>query len=583
MPDVIRTQLGRLSAVGAGNPVRSNSSGTHTVTVTVSGSGSVSYAGELLGSNDLQSWTTVASLSGSGTGLANASASIAADYAYWRLDASTLTAGATATGTLATDVVVGGVSGVSSGAAGAISPYAALAQVPDILAFWDFSEPRAPYYSKLGKPHALRQGPGSRVRKGTGGPLGHSIVLNGTTDYLYIPANECGELNIGANGGNQCCVLAWVKRNTLANADFVAGIWQEDDGDPRRQYGLFIDLDLYGGNNKVCMHISKMGGASPGLPYSRDYSSNGAQDVELATWNFVAGTYDGASIRSYLEGRFESYSNYTEPGPPFGQSRTYDKNPYSFPDGMNSALADFTVGAVRLTSGMGNFLGGEIAALCVMKRAPSLAELVQIQIALSGPGWGFRNGFLRDQAAEGVNAFGDGYNAYRGATAIDDSASSAATAAFFRTFSADGQQKYILRQNAAVGIGMFTWTSVPPGITTSNLDTLSLQAAFTNIADAFRICVRIGSNWYATNATYSNAQTSPDGNNWSTAETKTLTFSPTAANWRDVTLTPGTTLTLAGAARSTNLPSGDITGFGVLCDNTLTGNLRFRNFEVVLL
>jgi hypothetical protein len=45
------------------------------------------------------------------------------------------------------------------------------------------------------------------------------------------------------------------------------------------------------------------------------------------------------------------------------------KNPYYFPHGMGNNGSDFTVGAVLLKSGMGNFFKGQIGGLAIFDRA----------------------------------------------------------------------------------------------------------------------------------------------------------------------------------------------------------------------
>ena len=51
------------------------------------------------------------------------------------------------------------------------------------------------------------------------------------------------------------------------------------------------------------------------------------------------------------------------------------KNPYYFPNGLGNNGSDFTVGAVLLKSGMGNFFKGQIGGLAVFDRALSAKEL----------------------------------------------------------------------------------------------------------------------------------------------------------------------------------------------------------------
>jgi hypothetical protein len=453
--------------------------------------------------------------------------------------------------------------------------FPAIAAFDGLLAFWDFSEARAPFYSKAGKagPMALRQGPGSRVVKGSGGPLGHSVVFNGTSDYLVISADEIGLLNIGART-NQCFVLAFVRRETQ-NTDFIAGIWQEDNNDPRRQYGLFIDLPLYGGPHRVCMHVSKTGGASPGLPYSRDYSANGKEEIGVG-WTCIAGSYDGAEARSYVEGRFETFPTYTEPGPPDGQSLTYAKNPYAFGLGLNETPADFTVGAVKLTAGMSNFFGGEIAALLVMDRCPSAAEVQGIQSAINGAGWGFKS---RMRHINGPQQTGI-RDVFGAASYLGSSASIVTELNQGWFFAQGGTQTYLVRApGLGTGPALAAIESVPALVTTENLRDVTFSLACANAADTVRLAVKIGAQWFATDATFSVTALSPAGSDWANAETKTVVFSRAGSGWRDVTLTPGATLAIAGSARTQALPSGEIAGFGVWSGAEPAGGVRVRDFE----
>jgi hypothetical protein len=56
------------------------------------------------------------------------------------------------------------------------------------------------------------------------------------------------------------------------------------------------------------------------------------------------------------------------------------KNPYHFPDGMGNNGSDFTVGAVLLKSGMGNFFHGLIGGLAVFNRALSEEEIKTLSL-----------------------------------------------------------------------------------------------------------------------------------------------------------------------------------------------------------
>ncbi|CAM3728979.1 LamG-like jellyroll fold domain-containing protein [Occultella aeris] len=191
--------------------------------------------------------------------------------------------------------------------------------------------------------------------------------------YLSIPAARVGPLDAGRRG-DRVSVIALLRRRSPTTG-FIAGMWQEDDNDPRRQYGLFVSLPVYGGDQRVCGHVSADGRPSEGLPYSRDYSAS-KRAVGLERWHVVAFSYDGAQVTSYLDGVSDDHVDYTEPGPPLGMGWRYRKNPYEYRSGLNrGAASDFTVGSVRLTSGMANHFTGDLARLRVTPAALSPAQL----------------------------------------------------------------------------------------------------------------------------------------------------------------------------------------------------------------
>src|SRR5690606_18913292 len=109
-----------------------------------------------------------------------------------------------------------------------------------LVSFWTFGEATgAPRLSHAGE-YPLVDGHATKVARVAGGPFsGYSARFDGASTFLALPNAGLGALNIsGADA--QVTVVAWVKRDD-ADVGFIAGIWQEDNNDPRRQYGLFID------------------------------------------------------------------------------------------------------------------------------------------------------------------------------------------------------------------------------------------------------------------------------------------------------------------------------------------------------
>lgn len=175
-------------------------------------------------------------------------------------------------------------------------------------------------------------------------------------------------------------MVAWVKW-TGEQTGFVAGMWNEHQDGGKRQYGLFISLPYNNGENQVCGHISKTGKPSPPFPYSIDYSAS-QQKVPSNEWMFVAITYNGKYIKSYINGSFEKrepeFINNTKGFEGYPNGLIQSKNPYYFPYGMGNNGSDFTIGAVLLKKGMGNFFKGQIGGLAVFDRVLSEKALKRL-------------------------------------------------------------------------------------------------------------------------------------------------------------------------------------------------------------
>lgn len=241
--------------------------------------------------------------------------------------------------------------------------------VPGPIAQWDFAESAAPFASSIVGAAALQQGAGSTVGR-VSTPFGGGVEFDGSTDFLRVPESELGPLNIGASTGT-VTVAAWVYSTDSNNAN-IAGCWQESRSDPRRSYALFNDLPMYGGNDMVCMEVSKLGDATPGYPFSIDYAAE-PTPIERGQWQFHVGTYDGAQAIAYLNGTATPYTSYTD-----SSGATYDKNPYRYPDGLNATPTDFMVGAVVRDGRLINLHRGRIARLRVWDRALTAEQIATL-------------------------------------------------------------------------------------------------------------------------------------------------------------------------------------------------------------
>lgn len=248
----------------------------------------------------------------------------------------------------------------------------------NLVAFWNFADTTGKPIAGSAKEVKLKSFTTAKLV--AGGPLsGNAVQLDGQTDFWYINHANSGKLDVKSNA---VTVVAWVKWK--GGTGFVAGKWNEYKDGGKRQYGLFVSLPYYNGASQVCGHISKNGGPTPPFPYSIDYSAS-PQKVQLAEWTCVAFTYDGKYIKSYHNGLFmerkaeliERTAGFLKDHP---QGLTQVKNPYFFPDGMGNNGSDFTVGAVQLKKGMGNFFNGEIGGIAIFDRALNDNEMKKIAI-----------------------------------------------------------------------------------------------------------------------------------------------------------------------------------------------------------
>lgn len=253
-----------------------------------------------------------------------------------------------------------------------------LLQTEGLIALWDFSEAAgSPRISQGVAPFSLEE-QGRPIERVQEGPIsGYSAYLQDSA-FFSIPHAKTGRLNLHGTGQG-VTVMAWV--NWEGNTGFVGGMWNEYTDGGRRQYGLFVHLPHYNGAEQVCGHISHTGKPTPPFPYSSDYSAS-KQTLEKGAWHFIAFTYDGTYIRSYVDGVFEAREpeliRNTSGFDGLPEGLVHSKNPYHFPDGMGDNGSDFTVGAVVLSRGMGNFFKGMIGGLAVFDRALEDDEIMEI-------------------------------------------------------------------------------------------------------------------------------------------------------------------------------------------------------------
>ena len=451
----------------------------------------------------------------------------------------------------------------------------------DLVAFWDFSEPQAPYCAKAGADRFRLEVGGTAPVQVDAAPFGKGLRFNGASDYLIIPSDEVGALNV-AERGDEVTVVAWVNfPDALTNGSFVAGMWQEDNCDPKRQYGLFANLPTYGGRSRCCGHVSKTGGASPNLPYSRDYSASGAV-LAPGIQRCIGFTYDGEWVKSYVDGISDVRSAYTEPSAPTGEGHTYGKNPYAFDLGMNrGSVSDFTVGAVRLTAGMGNWFNGILCGLAVFSRALSSDEMMKLHLsALSQTDAIQHFNFAREPGTGSVPLKDYGWTSAAGSTA-KDSSSEAVSWALERANTAS--KSYLCRSTRTAGNDTTQAIAVHEGIKNIRIGQISAATFLLNNDQAgnlVRLCLKVDGQWYATAATFDSGHVGASGADWTAAVLQTVEITRDKSAWLELSCVPGSTLSV-GVHPANDLPDGEVTGIGFLSEPlAANGILRVTDLKL---
>ena len=234
--------------------------------------------------------------------------------------------------------------------------------IPGLVSYWDFSSPGTSFTADLGEPYTLISRTGQfDLVKDPDGPQGGTGIRIDEGQWLEIPRSECPRLDIhGMNG--HLSVIAWIRRDRtkVPQCEFIAGQWNETN--KGRQYGLFINISVWGLPDRICGHLSNTGGPSPGYRYCTD-GAMGATEIEYGQWSVIAMSYDGQAGYAWLNGSLD-----VRP----------ELNPYPLAGGLHDggqSGSDFTVGAVDRGGEIGNFFCGDMAGLAVYDRALTPSEM----------------------------------------------------------------------------------------------------------------------------------------------------------------------------------------------------------------
>jgi hypothetical protein len=116
----------------------------------------------------------------------------------------------------------------------------------------------------------------------TAGKYGNALSFNGTSNYVNVPDSNLLDLTTGMT------LSAWVNPTAL-----VAGAWRNVIIKQRaggEVYNLYANSDT----NAPIVYVVRS--ASPGAPVE----AHGATQIPLNTWSYLTATYDGTTLRLYV-------------------------------------------------------------------------------------------------------------------------------------------------------------------------------------------------------------------------------------------------------------------------------------------
>lgn len=248
---------------------------------------------------------------------------------------------------------------------------------PGLVSFWDFSTRTATgtWPSSAGERYEFRERGGEMSRVADAdAPFGASALRIDTGQWLDIPRAQGPRLDFRGDHG-RFTLVAWIRRHEKQSVswecEFIAGMWNETAN--ARQYGLFLNIPIWGEPHRLCGHLSRVGGPTPGYIYAAD-GPVGASAIPYESWTCVAMSYDGHVGYAWLDGKLDA-----RPG----------LNPYLMPGGLYEGGAtgsDFTVGAVDRLGEIGNQFVGLLGGLAIYDRVLTPAEMWALALGTTDSG-----------------------------------------------------------------------------------------------------------------------------------------------------------------------------------------------------
>ena len=188
---------------------------------------------------------------------------------------------------------------------------------------------------------------GSRIGDSfiSAGKFGNATIFDANGDYIYIPADKSRLPN------NRTTISAWIKPSSNISGDnyrTIAGTYTQYQGGSKGGYGLRVISE---GTNYSKLELFYWNG-------SKYNTLVGNSTLSLGNWNLATATYDGQTIKLYLNGQ--------------------EDGTYYAPEGFIS-LDNFYIGALNFsTVGLVDYWNGSIDEVLMFRRALSSNEIMSI-------------------------------------------------------------------------------------------------------------------------------------------------------------------------------------------------------------
>ncbi len=230
--------------------------------------------------------------------------------------------------------------------------------LPSLITWWDFAESGGSARHGRGPRPVTLHECGGRVERVDGGVWSNSSARFTAGSWLAASHADAPQLDLR----DEVTLIAWVYREAKAvkECQAIAGRWLETDR--QRQYCLFLDLNIHDSAEQAALHVSAIGGPTPGEPWCME-AAIGATPVPLGAWHCLVGTFARGEARLYLDGRLDTRERF---------------NPYTYAGPLHESQADFTVGGVHRGGTFGNWFHGRLGGLAVCSTALDAATIARL-------------------------------------------------------------------------------------------------------------------------------------------------------------------------------------------------------------